>query len=339
MQPSHPLAIIPRYLWRQVYSYLPTADINKLLNLHLGFARVIGNDGEWKAFFYQRKSTTSKAILVVTDQDEMEQFWLYAFRTQVQHKSINHLLKSKSKRQYKPGVIVYYKLFLGKDHDLPSLSLYDSNIVVELIGNKESHTLISSYMSIKHITITSSATWIMTNLTFVPDELKFIAGNNRAKLMFVNCKFKLKIELVIKGAYRSCFIGCTFQTCGLDYRAYDHVLRLDLVGNTFLLWNSLICVLRYYYRDEDDINLSLGDEPANPTFQLILNALTRLDLRWKFSNKYTYIVQVEHHDDLDRVILDDMERQNYELEGCVLENVMTNKGLKHRSGLEAPLTD
>ena len=161
---------------------------------------MIGNDNEWKAFFYRRKNLISEAILVVTDQDEMEQFWLYAFRTQVQHKSINHLLKSKSKRYYKPGVIVYYKLFLGTDHYLPSLDLYDRNIIVELIGNKESCTLISSYMSIRHITIKSNATWIMTNLTFVPKELKFIAGNNQAKLMFVNCKFRLETELVIKEA-------------------------------------------------------------------------------------------------------------------------------------------
>lgn len=211
-------SILPVFLWKHIFAYLPIDFMLKVLVTSKYYDRIV----DWKYHFLKR---THAIVIVRCESKVMDNFWKYAFYSYVICHSIDDALNTidsdnKSNAIFNGSKMYYYKVFIKAgnysfkyDHNSRDYIFYHAKCSIELIGN---NSVIDGGNIIYDKTLYCSQLLSVKNITFTCITIKFSKYNNNlndyiiSELNINNCVFKNEVRLLIDSVDNATITNCRF---------------------------------------------------------------------------------------------------------------------------------
>ena len=214
------LTILPRFLWKPIFDYLPAQSLKKLSNMHT-FANLF-TDAYCKELILSNKTGIIKVIR--TSENRIDNFWIHAYNTYVEY---NHLTNLMSSIDQKTKKLRYITIFIqpGKYYNY-YYSDYNSfgTLYVSINGSKTGQT--DFYGTHKYVPYDIS----LKNIVYI-DDIRIDVQRQLSKTASIrlsNCIFNK--YFVLRSAGYLSISNCIFNGSNI-MSSIQHLIMSDCVLN------------------------------------------------------------------------------------------------------------
>lgn len=254
-----PLAILPKYLWNDIITYLPSVSLLKLVQCNSNYAHII-RENNWKDQFLLHRA--ANIAVVKCDQFRIRHFWLYALVNHIIYDNINDALlfiesdnvKAHYKIFIKAGVYSQFDLY-NYSNNCYSVELIGSGIDSTIIENANAFTqrnsirmFVPTYLVIKHIAfdnIFCGFNGAVVDLKYAwYDSSKWIIDFSRiTNLHLMHCKFNAS-EIVPNNLTLEYISSITISHCVFNnvYINLNNIIygALPIIKSICIIDNSVL---------------------------------------------------------------------------------------------------